>query len=128
MKNWCLTLITLVTLFLPTMASTTHHEVRATKYYPNHNCGMVTADGSKINIRKVHIFEHRWVALSRDMFKKGFKLGDRIWVESDNPLIRGVWIVKDKMGPKKRNSIDFLMTRGNSVKFKNPCKVKIKKL
>ena len=105
-----------------------NHKVRATKYYAGHNCGMVTADGSKINTSKVHSGEHRWVALSQDMFKKGYKLGDKIYVTSDNSLLEGIWIIKDKMGPRKRNSIDFLMTRGNSKGFQNPCMVKIKKI
>ena len=102
--------------------------LRATKYYPNHNCGMVTADGSRINIEKVHNFQHKWVALSQDMFRKGYRLGDLIHVTSKNSLLNGIWTVKDKMGPRARNSIDFLMTRGNSKAFANPCKVTIRKV
>lgn len=104
------------------------HNVRATKYYAGHNCGHVTADGSRINTNKVHTFEHRWVALSPDMFRKGYKLGDKIFVISSNKLLHGIWVIKDKMGPRKRNSIDFLMTRGNSKGFQNPCQVTIKKI
>lgn len=111
-----------------TLPINANHKVRATKYYAGHNCGMVTADGSRINVNKVQTFEHKWVALSQDMFKKGYKLGDKIYVTSDNVLLNGVWIVKDKMGPRKRNSIDFLMTRKNSKGFQNPCMVTIKKI
>lgn len=104
------------------------HKVRATKYYAGHNCGMVTADGSRINVKKVHNGQHRWVALSRDMFSKGYRMGDRIKVVSNNQRLNGIWLVKDKMGPRKRNSIDFLMTRGNSKSFNNPCFVEISKV
>lgn len=104
------------------------HKVRATKYYAGHKCGTVTADGSRISVSKVHSGEHRWVALSPDMFRKGYRLGDRIKVVSSNPRLCGIWVVKDKMGPRKRNSIDFLMTRENSKDFNNPCMVEISKV
>lgn len=115
-----------VLLFAPVM--TPNHTLRATKYYANHNCGSITADGSRINNERVHNGQDRWVALSPDMFKKGYSLGDKIMVESPNPRLNGVWIVKDKMGPRLRNAIDFLMTRGNSKTFTNPCKVTIRKI
>lgn len=103
------------------------HKVRATKYYPGHNCGWVTADGSSINYNKLLNKSIRWVALSRDMFiKHGFELGDIIIVDSDNPCLKGEWIVKDKMGPRKTMSIDFLFAREHKG-FDNPCKVIIRK-
>ena len=106
----------------------TEHTVRATKYYAGHNCGVITADGSRINVSRVHNFTDRWVALSPDMFKKGYKFGDVIHVTSNNPVLNGHWVVKDKMASYKKNSIDFLMTRGNSREFNNPCKVTIRKV
>lgn len=105
-----------------------NHKVRATKYYGGHNCGWMTADGSRINNAKVNSGEHRWVALSPDMFNKGYKLGDKIHVTSDNPRLNGVWVVKDKMASSVRNGIDFLMTRQNSKDFVNPCTVTIRKV
>lgn len=121
-------IFSIVTVLAISISVNAQHKLSATKYYPGHNCGMVTADGSKINIRKIHTFEHRWVALSRDMFNKGYKLGDRIHVTSSNPLLNGVWTVKDKMGPRVRNGIDFLMTRENSKGFGGRCTVTIKKI
>ena len=121
-------IFSIITVLAISISINAHHKVSATKYYPGHNCGMVTADGSKINVSKIHTFEHRWVALSRDMFRKGYKLGDKIYVTSSNPLLRGVWIVKDKMGPRITNGIDFLMTRGNSKDFGGRCTVRIKKI
>lgn len=104
------------------------HVLRATKYYAGHNCGWVTADGSRINQARVNNGQDRWVALSRDMFRiHGFKYGDSIRVESDNPHLNGIWKVKDLMGPKKVKSIDFLMPR-DSKYFNNPCKVRIYKV
>lgn len=115
-------------VFISANNSSPTYSVRATKYYPNHNCGIVTADGSRININRVNNHSDRWVALSRDMFGYGFKMGDRICVTSDNKRLNGVWIVKDKMGPRKTRSIDFLMTPQNSKNFENPCTVKIRKI
>lgn len=125
------TILTIVIIILSVYVNTgifANHQVRATKYYAGHGCGWVTADGSKINNAKVNSGEHRWVALSPDMFKKGYKLGDRIYVTSENKRLEGIWVVKDKMAPRVKNGIDFLMTRENSKAFVNPCKVIIKKI
>ena len=51
-------------------------------------------------------------------------MGDKIRVESDNPVLKGEWIVKDKMAPRLRKAIDFLFTR-DMKGFNNPCKVVI---
>lgn len=118
-------LIFILVTLVCTMEINAEHVLRATKYYAGHGCGWVTASGSRINNQKVKNGEHRWVALSPDMFKKhGYKLGDRIRVECDNPALRGHWIVKDKMANYKKNSIDFLFTR-DMKGFDNPCKVTI---
>lgn len=113
-----------------TVNSQTKHTVTATYYYVGHNCGHVTADGSRINNSKVSSGEHRWVALSRDMFTRhGYELGDIIHVESKNPILCGEWIVRDKMGARHRNRIDFLMTKEKGKKhFRNPHKVTIRKI
>ena len=128
MKKTILTIVIIILSVCGTINIFANHQVRATKYYAGHGCGWVTADGSRINNAKVNSGEHRWVALSPDMFKKGYKLGDRIYVESDNPRLKGEWVVKDKMAPRIKNGIDFLMTRENSKAFTNPCKVTIRKI
>ena len=118
-------LIFILVTFICSMEISANHTVRATKYYAGHNCGWRTASGDRINKQKVRSGEHRWVALSHDMFKKhGFKMGDKIRVESDNPVLKGEWIVKDKMAPRLRKAIDFLFTR-DMKGFNNPCKVVI---
>lgn len=129
MKRIKLVLLSVLALAVFLICSAdTQHRVRATKYYAGHGCGYVTADGSRIDVKKVHNGTIRWVALSPDMFKKGYKLGDRIHVTSSNSRLNGVWVVKDKMASWKRNSIDFLMTKENSKDFDNPCHVTIRKI
>ncbi len=118
-------LIFILVTLICSMEISANHTVRATKYYAGHGCGWTTASGDRINNQKVRNGEHRWVALSPDMFKKhGYKLGDKIYVESNNPTLRGYWIVKDKMAKWKKDSIDFLFTR-DMKGFDNPCKVTI---
>ena len=117
-------LIFILVTLICSMEINAEHIVRATKYYAGTACGIVTADGSRINSQKVRSGEHRWVALSPDMFKKGYKLGDKIYVKSNNSVLRGHWIVKDKMAKYKKNSIDFLFTK-DMKGFENPCKVTI---
>ena len=92
----------------------TKHKLRATKYYPT---GKATASGAMPDYKKINNGTIRWVALSRDMFEKGYNMNDTIFVESDNPRVVGFWVVKDKMGPRYRDAIDFLMTRENSKEF-----------
>jgi hypothetical protein len=69
------------------------------------NTPLITADGSLIDTTRVN--DLRWVALSRDLlnlktsrynFTGKIKLGDTIFIDSPDPRIRGLWIVKDSMG------------------------------
>ena len=117
--------------FLSIIATTAmcgSHRVKATKYYAGHNCGTVTADGSKINNSRVHVMTDRWVALSPDMFKKGYRMKDTIIVTgAAYPILNGEWVIKDKMAKRMTNRIDFLMTPGNSKAFESPCMVTITK-
>jgi len=93
----------------------TKHKLRATKYYPT---GRATASGATPDYNKINNGTIRWVALSRDLFDKGYyKMNDTIFVESDNPRVVGFWVVKDKMGPRHHDAIDFLMTKENSKEF-----------
>ena len=128
MKKFKKVLTILVLALIINYSVNAQHVVRATKYYAGHNCGWVTADGSRINQTRVNNGSDKWVALSRDMIKKhGYKFGDSIRVESDNPHLNGIWKVKDLMGPKKTKSIDFLMPRKSDY-FGNPCYVTIYKI
>lgn len=93
------------------------HTVYGTYYLPSY--GSHTASGDRIVASKVKSGEHRWVALSRDMFSRyGYKMNDTIEVKSDrNPSVNGYWVVKDKMSGRKK--IDFLMHRSNTRSFRN---------
>lgn len=121
MKHIFLIICTLVSL-----VTSAQYTLKATKYHPGINgVGYITADGSRINVSKLRNYEIRWVALSHDMFTE-FKLKDTIQVESDNPNLRGLWIVKDKTHPRLRKHIDFLLPYGDTLNFNYPIKVIIK--
>ena len=91
--------------------------------------GWVTASGSRIDNSKLKNYEIRWVALSSDMFKKhGFKMGDTINVTCDRvPKLHGKWVVKDRMGVRRPQHIDFLLPRGDNYGFTSPTNVTIEK-
>lgn len=105
--------------------------LRATKYHPGRGgAGWVTASGARIDNDKLKRYEIRWVALSHDMFRQyGFRLGDSINVRCERfPVLNGVWIVKDKMGPRLRKKIDFLLPYRDTTGFNTPTNVEIEKL
>ena len=102
----------------------TKHKLRATKYYPT---GKATASGAMPDYKKINNGTIRWVALSRDMFEKGYNMNDTIFVESDNPRVVGFWVVKDKMGPRTRMKIDFLLPKGDNYGFHARTNVIIRK-
>ena len=76
----------------------------------------ITADGSRIDLKKLRNGQLRWCAISRDLLNV-YSYGDEIWIESENPLIRGYWIVKDTMNKKKVSSIDLLLPVGHKTGF-----------
>jgi 3D (Asp-Asp-Asp) domain-containing protein len=76
----------------------------------------ITADGSKIDLKKLHSGQLRWCAVSRDLLDI-YNYGDEIWIESENPQIRGYWIVKDTMNKKKVSCIDLLLPVGHKTGF-----------
>lgn len=77
---------------------------------------LVTADGSKINLKQLRNGDLRWCAISRDLLQI-YNYGDEIWIESENPQIRGYWTVKDTMAAKKKNSVDLLLPVGHKTGF-----------
>ncbi|MBR6282998.1 MAG: hypothetical protein IKR25_01720 [Muribaculaceae bacterium] len=103
--------------------------MHATKYHPGMGgAGWRTASGDRIDNNKLRNYEIRWVALSSDMFRQhGFKLGDTIVVTSTSvPKLNGKWVVKDRMGTRRRQSIDFLLPKGDNYNF-HTSKVTIEK-
>lgn len=112
------------------MVSAQSYTVSATKYHPGMGgAGWVTASGARIDNTKLKNYEIRWVALSPDLFRKGFKLGDTIEVVSERvEKLNGKWVVKDKMGPRTRMKIDFLLPRGDNYNFHSRTNVTIRRI
>jgi 3D (Asp-Asp-Asp) domain-containing protein len=84
--------------------------VSATCYWPSAaQCDKsfnATATGAEINV--AHPDEHRWIAISRDILKQGFKMGDTVEVRG-TWLYDGPWVIQDKMNKRWKNKIDFLI-------------------
>ena len=110
-------------------AETPTHTLTATKYHPGMGgAGWVPASGDRIDKGRLARHEIRWVALSHDMFNKGYRMGDTIEVTCERlPAINGKWVVKDKMGKRLRNRIDFLLPRGDDYGFAGHITVEIRK-
>lgn len=94
---------------IPKVASS--HKVTATYYNPvKSQCQgnpLITADGSKINLKKLRNKEIRWIAVSRDLLKY-YNYGDTVIIASSNDKLSGEWIVRDCMNKRFRRRIDFL--------------------
>lgn len=105
------------------------YTLSATKYHPGMGgAGWVTASGERIDNKKLKNYEIRWVALSHDMFNKGFRMGDTIEVTCERvPKLNGKWVVKDKMGPRLRMKIDFLLPKGDNYGFNARTNVTIRR-
>ena len=81
----------------------------------------ITASGARIN--QQHPELHRWVAVSQDMLKRGYKFGMRIEVSGAGDL-DGIWEIQDVMNKRYTNCIDFLVENTRKLgKWKN---VKVK--
>ena len=95
-------------------------EILGTHYHPvTAQCDsdpLITADNSKINLRKLLKKKIRWVALSRDLLKRWggpFDYGDTLYVYHHNEHINGVWHVHDAMNYRFRKRVDFLTHKKN---------------
>lgn len=100
--------------------------VKSTMYYAGGKYGKGTASGDRINASKVLSGEDRWVALSPDLYREGFRFNDTIVVTGHKtPWVNGLWIVKDKMAHSRK--IDFLVHREKAKTFRNsPCTIRKK--
>ena len=77
----------------------------------------ITASGARIN--QQHPELHRWVAVSQDMLKRGYKFGMRIEVSGAGDL-DGIWEIQDVMNKRYTDSIDFLVENSRKLgKWKN---------
>lgn len=93
------------------------HRVLATKYHPvKRQCSgnpLITADGSRINLKKLKAGKLKWIAVSRDLLKH-YNFGDTVLVISENKRISGKWVIHDTMNSRFKRKIDFLLYPGSS--------------
>ena len=121
-----LILLSLLIISLNTVAKSTITHVTLTYYQPvKAQCNsepLVTADGSKINLRHLKQGRIKWCAISRDLlwlFPKGKP--KRIYIEGF-----GMYYVKDVMNRRFTHSVDILIHPKDSKRIKlNKVKIKI---
>lgn len=121
-----LILLSLLIISLNTVAKSTVTHVTLTYYQPvKAQCNsepLVTADGSKINLRHLKQGRVKWCAISRDLlwlFPKGKP--KRIYIEGF-----GTYYVKDVMNRRFTHSVDILIHPKDSRRIKlNKVKIKI---
>lgn len=119
-------LLSLLIISLNTVAKSTITHVTLTYYQPvKAQCNsepLVTADGSKINLRHLKQGRIKWCAISRDLlwlFPKGKP--KRIYIEGF-----GTYYVKDVMNRRFTHSVDILIHPKDSKRIKlNKVKIKI---
>lgn len=105
------------------------HTVTATIYTPcAKECDkspMITADNSKINMKKLRSGQTRWIAVSRDLLAH-YKYGDKVEISGGPTELNGIWEIRDTMHPRWKKRIDILRADKKLLgKWKN---VKIQKL
>lgn len=86
--------------------------VRTTYYNPvEAQCDsdpLITADGSKIDLRKLAGGNIKWIAVSPDLLVE-YPLGTKVKITSrKHPEITGVYVIHDVMNPRFKYSIDIL--------------------
>lgn len=102
---------------------------RATYYYcGSRGMGWGVAGGERLTPSKAKTV--RYIAVSRDLERMGFKLGKYVRVTSSHyPHLNGIWKIMDRMSARVHNSIDFLLQNKNDrIKMPMPRKVKIELL
>lgn len=119
-------LLSLLIISLNVLAKSTVTHVTVTYYQPvKSQCNsepLVTADGSKINLRHLKQGRIKWCAISRDLlwlFPKGKP--KRIYIEGF-----GMYYVKDVMNRRFTHRVDILIHPKDSKRIKlNKVKIRI---
>lgn len=119
-------LLSLLIISLNVLAKSTVTHVTVTYYQPvKSQCNsepLVTADGSKINLRHLKQGRIKWCAISRDLlwlFPKGKP--KRIYIEGF-----GTYYVKDVMNRRFTHRVDILIHPKDSKRIKlNKVKIRI---
>jgi len=67
----------------------------------------ITASGARID--SLNPGKHRWLAVSRDLERKGFVFGTCVLITGTNSSLDGEWEVKDRMNKRWRRRVDLLV-------------------
>lgn len=130
MKYFFKKLTLIVLMLLSTISSYAQTATpKATWYYAGEpGSGWGLAIGERLTEKTARTV--RYVAVTRDLEKKGFKLGDYIEVKCDRfPFLNGKWRIMDRMAKRLHNRIDFLIQDKNTrKKFSSPTEVCITKI
>lgn len=90
--------------------------VEATVYHPvigqTDDSPLVTASGKMID--PTDPIQHRWLAVSRDLERKGFTFGRKVLVTGTNKY-DGIWEIQDRMNSRWTKRIDFLIGREDPI-------------
>lgn len=71
---------------------------------------LITANNSKIDLKKLNAGKLKWVAVSRDLLRNGVSYGDKIRLTSkENPKINGEYFVMDCMNKRFTKRVDLLV-------------------
>ena len=122
-----LTILIVALIFSKAHAQTANP--KATYYYcGSHGMGWTVAGGERLTPQKAKVV--RYIAISRDLERKGFKLGMYVRVTSEHyPHLNGTWKIMDRMSSRIHNCIDFLLqNKSDRKKMKMPRHVKIELL
>lgn len=108
-----------------------YHQVTATIYHPvEEECDsdpLTTADGSKINLKKLKHGELNWIAMSQDLIGTRYNYGDIIEIISEDEEINGLYEIHDTMNKRFTNRIDILTYPGRT-RGKGKWNIKIRKI
>ncbi len=93
--------------------------VTATVYNPvegqTDDSPLATADGSKIDLKKLKKKRIKWIAVSRDLLKD-YEYGAKVKITCTSyPSINGTYEVHDTMNKRFSNRIDILSAEKDSV-------------
>lgn len=103
----------------PTIKKKKTVTVTATVYNPvegqTDDSPLATADGSKIDLKKLKKKRIKWIAVSRDL-KDYYEYGSKVKLTcSKYPGINGIYEVHDTMNKRFSNRIDILSAEKDSV-------------
>jgi len=103
--------------------------VKATKYNAEpKQCNedyLRTASMTLIDTNKLRAYELNYVASSRDLYEY-YNFHDTIKIISRNSNLSKDWVVKDKMNKRYKGMVDFLLPKGDTIRFDKPQDVLIK--